>query len=418
MDRHGYWDGEGALLRETRVRRLSYQQRLDLLHDPHRLLSSARAAELFATPRVLILEPEREGRVLATYFDLPRRQRVRLIADPEQSTEQARAQLIQMAQNEYGPYSVAVVVNTASGRYHLREATHQSPDAPLREMPSSYLAREQGFTPCDICFEPRPVESADELEKQLGRLLAQQVEGQFRLSQNQSAIERVNRVGQRLLEGNELEADYRFVVLESERVNAFAVPTGPLYVTTGLLGVVESDDELAAVMGHELAHAELHHGRRQYEQAQQWSWLSLLAGIATRNAWLYSATQAFGAILNRGYSRDFELEADRQGTWYAFGAGYRADHFKLTLRKFQDLEARRGGGGFYWLRTHPGSEHRLQEVDDVLGRLEPLQLLLEEVEPDDPGLAAHLKRRGSEFLENPQEVVAFYQAYRQLVSAP
>lgn len=429
VDSQGHWDPlnqaetqvAGAvgdpkqLLRTEAVKRLSFQQRQDLLHEPERILSSRRAAGLFTTPRLLVMEPEREGRVLASYFDLQHRSRVRLVSDPELALPEAREQLVKLAQTEYGPYSVPVLANAQSHRYHLRQARHISPDAILQDLPSSYLAREQGFLPCDICFEqPQGPPDQDDLERELGRVLAQQVESQFRLSQDAAASERVNQVGQRLLKGNLLEHKYRFVVLDSDKINAFAVPTGPLYVTTGLLAVIESDDELSGVMGHELAHSELHHGRRQYEQAQQWSWLSLLAGIATRNAWLYNATQAFGAVLTRGYSRDFELEADRQGTWYSYGAGYRADHFKLTLQKFLDLEQRQGKGGFYWLRTHPGSDHRLQEVNDILGRLEPLQLLLEEIEPDDPELAAHIKRRGAQFLDNPQEVVAFYRAYRNL----
>lgn len=427
VDGQGHWDALGqsdinlagavtdakSLMKDSAVRRLSYQQRQELLHEPERLLSSKRASELFSTTRLLLLEPSQEGRVLGTYYDLDKNYRIRIASEPHSSADLARQQLVQMAQNQYGPQSVPVIANAQSRRYHLRQATHLSPDAPLQEMVSSYQAREQGYRPCDICFEPSSsLPDQDSLEKELGRTLAQQIESQFRLSQDPVSLERVQRVGQRLLSGNLLDHDYQFVVLDSDRVNAFAVPTGPLYVTSGLLAVVESDDELAGVLGHELAHSELHHGRRQYEQAQQWSWLGLLAGIATRNAWLYSATQAFGSILSRGYSRDFELEADQQGAWYAYGAGYRADHFKLTLQKLGELEKRQGGGGISWLRTHPGSDQRLQEIDDILGRLEPLQLLLEEIEPEDPGLAAHLKRKGAQFLNNPKEVVGFYSSYR------
>ena len=429
VDGQGHWDplnqaeatvsgGVGdakLLLRQDVIKKLSYEQRQDLLHEPERLLACSRVREIFTTPRLLLLQPERDGRVFGAYFDLESKVREPLLADAGQSANQAREQLLQLAQKDYGPHSVPVLVNSQSHRYHLRNASHVNTDGSLQEMASSYQAEAQGNQACDICFDEanRPIDQ-DDLERALGQQLARQVESEFRLSQDQQAIERVQRVGRRLLAGNQLEHNYRFVVLESEKINAFAVPTGPLYVTTGLLNVVESEDELSGVMGHELAHSELHHGRRQYEQAQQWSWLSLLAGIATRNAWLYNATQMFGSMLTRGYSRDFELEADRQGVWYSYGAGYRADHFKLTLQKFLDLEKKRGSGGFTWLRTHPGSEQRLQEINDILGRVEPLRLLLEEIEPVDPGLAGHLQRKGSQFLEDPQEVVRFYAAYRLL----
>ena len=432
VDNQGHWDSmsgaelpvEGGvsdpklLLRPEVIKRLSYEQRQDLLHEPERLLACSRVKEIFTTPRLLLLLPEKDGRVLGAYYDLQSHVRELLVADAEQSANEGRQQLVKLAQKEYGPHSVPVLANPQSHRYHLRHASHVNTDGTVLELPSSYLAEAQGYQACDICFDAvsRPSTlDQDDLERTLGQTLAQQVESQFRLSQDAAAIDRVNRVGHRLLAGNQLDHNYKFIVLESEKINAFAVPTGPLYVTSGLLNVVESDDELSGVMGHELAHSELHHGRRQYEQAQQWSWLALLAGIATRNAWLYNATQMFGNILTRGYSRDFELEADRQGVWYSYGADFRADHFKLTLQKFLDMEKKQGSGGFNWLRTHPGSEQRLQEINDILGRVEPLGLLLEEVEPVDPGLARHLQRKGEQFLEDPQEVVRFYSAYRNLV---
>lgn len=420
VDGKGHWDPLNqaeatSLLRPEVIKKLSYEQRQDLLHEPERLLACSRVREIFSTPRLLLLPPQREGRILGIYFDLESKVRETLLADADLSPQEGREQLLQLAQKKYGPHSVAVLANPQSHRYHLRHASHVDTSGGLLEIPSSYQAEAQGYTACEICFEAvnRPVDQ-DELERSLGQQLARQVESEFRLSQDPVLIERVQRVGRRLLTGNQLANNYRFIVLESDKINAFAVPTGPLYVTTALLNVVESEDELSGVMGHELAHSELHHGRRQYEQAQQWSWLSLLAGIATRNAWLYNATQMFGSMLTRGYSRDFELEADRQGVWYSYGAGYRADHFKLTLQKFLDLEKKRGTGGFTWLRTHPGSEQRLQEINDILGRVEPLRLLLEEIEPVDAGLAGHLQRKGSQFLEDPQEVVRFYAAYRQL----
>ena len=433
IDGKGHWDalnqaeaqvngGVGdlkLLLRTEVVKRLSYEQRLDLLHEPERLLACTRGREIFTTPRLLLLEPEKDGRVFGTYYDLEHQVREPLVADADQTAQAAREQLVKLAQKDYGPHSVAVLANPQSHRYHLRDAAHVNTDGSLLEMASSYQAEAQGYQACTICFDgaTRPLDQND-LERALGAQLSQQVESEFHLSQDNAAVERLQKVGQRLLSANQLPHSYRFVVLESDKINAFAVPTGPLYVTTGLLNVVESDDELSGVMGHELAHSELHHGLRQYQQSQQWSWLSMLAGIATRNAWLYNATQMFGSMLTRGYSRDFELEADRQGVWYSYGAGYRADHFKLTLQKFLDLEKKRGGSGFTWLRTHPGSDERLSEINDILGRVEPLGLLLEEIEPVDPGLAHHLQRRGSEFLEDPQEVVRFYGAYRNLVFLP
>ncbi len=421
VDAQGTWDpltgqGDGrTFLRPKVVSRLSFEQRGHLLFRPERLLASDRAAEIIAPSRVLIYEPLLENRSVASCIDLQQGWRRRLVAPEGLEGEQARAQLAEWALQPEGPQAVAVVANRESGLYHRAEADHAITSAARVDLASNYLAEKQGFRPCQVCFSQySQAPTRDDLEVQLGRVLAQQVESQFRLSQDPRFRERVERVGKRLLQGNLLEHDYRFFVLDSEAINAFAVPTGPLYITTGLLDVVESDDELAGILGHELAHSELHHGLRQYEQSQRLSWLALLATLATGNRWVYSAAQMFGTVLTRGYSREFELEADRQGLWYAYGAGYRADHFKFTLMKFQELERQRGGAGFSWLRTHPGNEQRLDEINAILVSLEPLGLLLEEIEPQDKGLADYLKRHAVEFLEKPQDTLQFYAAYRGL----
>lgn len=433
VDAEGHWDslqqgdvpvpgGIGdfrQLLRPEAIKKLSFEQRNQLLREPQRLLSSSHARDIFAVPRVLLLEPDREGRVGGLYVDLEQGVQQRLVAEPDKRDEEARKQLVEWASQPFGPRSVAVVANQDSQLYHTPEATHTAQDAPRKPFESNYLAEREGFRPCPVCFDQGVrVASLDQFEMQLGEVLSRQVESEFRLSQDPAQFDRVQRVGRRLVEGNTIDHNYRFVVLDSDHINAFAVPTGPLYITTGLLRVVESDDELAGILGHELAHSELHHGRRQYEQSRQLSWLSLLAAVATGQAWVYSATQMFGSILTRGYSRDFELEADRQGLWYAYGAGYHPEHFRFTLQKFLDLEKKRGGpSGFSWLRTHPAHEHRLEELGGILQRLQPWAQVAEALNAQDPGLAAHLRRRASQYLEDPQEVEQFFAAYR-LLSLP
>jgi hypothetical protein len=425
-DSQAYWQapqGSGAisdpkiLLRSEVVSRLSYEQRKTLLNQPSRLLASDRAREIFAVDRVLLLEPAVDDRVVAHYQDLQTGWNKRLLSKANQTADDGRKELVDTASNPYGPNSVAVFANPDSRLYHQMDSEHVSTTIRREDYPSLYLAESKGYRPCAICFAgTNRALGQDALERELGRVLSAQMEQEYRVSNDQARIERVNRVGHELLVRNRTsDQGYRFVVLESDEINAFAVPTGPLYITTGLLNIVESDAELAGIMGHELAHSELHHGRRQYEQMQRLSWLSLLATIATGSRWVYTATSFLGTLWNRGYSREFELEADRQGLWYSYGAGYEAQDFRLTLHKFMDLEKnRKAGGGLGWLRTHPASEDRISGVNQILDRLEPLGLVMEELEPVDEGLASYLKVHGSEFLENPVEVVEFLTAYRLL----
>lgn len=430
-DSQAYWQAPASsgaisdakqLLRPEVVSRLSFDQRKTLLSNPSRLLASDRAPEILNVDRLLLLEPAVDERVLGHYNDLKSGLQKRLLSKADQSADEGRKELVEQSLNPYGPNSVPVFANPDSKLYHQLDSEHVSTTIRREDYPSFYLAEAKGYRPCAICFAgTNRALGQDALERELGRVLSAQMEQEYRPSNDQSRIERVNRVGRELLVRNHTsDQGYRFVVLDSDEINAFAVPTGPLYITTGLLNVVESDAELAGIMGHELAHSELHHGRRQYEQMQRLSWLSLLATIATGSSWVYTATSFLGTLWNRGYSREFELEADRQGLWYAYGAGYEAQDFRLTLHKFMDLEKARGGGrGLSWLRTHPASADRINLVNQILDRLEPLGLVLEEIEPLDEGLASYLKVHGSEFLEHPIEVVEFLDAYRALqISSP
>ncbi len=408
------------LLEPQVVSRLSFEQRKALLREPARLLASSRAQEILAVDRVLVLEPSLEERVLATFVDLKNAQTKRLISPKDMNGEQAREALMAMAGDDGGPSAAPVAANPESHLYHRVGAAHTNPRASMESYPSLVAAEAKGFQPCHICFvETNRMLAHDDLERELGKALASQVEQEYPLSLDPVKNERVQRVGRRLVEKNHLlDQGYRFVVLDSDEVNAFAVPTGPLYITRGLLEVVESDAELATILGHELSHAELHHSRKQYEQMQQLSWLALLATVATGTGWAYYAANFFGTLVSRGYSREFEMEADRQGMWMAFGAGYDPEDFRLTLQKFKDLEKVRPRGGIAWFHTHPGSDDRISQVNGILDRLEPLGLVLSEVDPVDPGLADYLRGHGSEFLADPVEVVGFLDAYRSLNLPP
>jgi len=157
------------LLRNEVVKRLSYEQRQDLLHEPERLLACSRVREIFTTPRLLLLQPEKEGRVFGTYYDLEHQVREPLVADADQTSQAAREQLVKLAQKDYGPHSVAVLANPQSHRYHLRDAAHVNTDGSLIEMASSYQAEARGYQACTICFDgaTRPLDQND-LERALG----------------------------------------------------------------------------------------------------------------------------------------------------------------------------------------------------------------------------------------------------------
>lgn len=240
------------------------------------------------------------------------------------------------------------------------------------------------------------------------------IEERYRVSQDPAALARVTTVGKRLMEGNRFEdRGYKFVVLESDEMNAFSVPTGPIYITTGLLAALETEDELAGVLGHELAHAERHHMARQYDKDQWVGILGNVLGNYTGSYWARQGAQFLGDFLSKGFSRDFELEADREGVYYTYAAGYRPTDFALTLTKFGELSDQMGRFGPDWFDTHPASDARVEQVQALCQELLPLESKLASLE-DDAELAAYLRRRARDYIEDPRDIREFLEAYGAL----
>jgi predicted Zn-dependent protease len=168
---------------------------------------------------------------------------------------------------------------------------------------------------------------------------------------------------------------YRFAVLDSDVVNAFALPGGYIYVTRGIMAYFNSEAELAAVLGHELGHVTARHAVRRYTAAVAASIGAGILGAVVPELGTQSGQQlldVIGAALLAGYGRDQELEADRLGAQYLARAGYDPDamigviallknqeEFEKARAKEEGREPRVYHGVF---ATHPQADKRLQEV--------------------------------------------------------
>ena len=173
---------------------------------------------------------------------------------------------------------------------------------------------------------------------------------------------------------------YRFTVLDSPQVNAFALPGGYIYITRGLLAYLNNEAELAAVLGHEIGHVTARHGVRQHSAATA---TGILAGVLASQTGVQGAGDLFNAIgtaLVRGYGREHELESDRLGAEYLARSGYDPMAMLEVIRVLKNQEvydrelAEREGreprvyhGVF---ATHPDNDTRLQEV---VGQAQALQ---------------------------------------------
>lgn len=191
-----------------------------------------------------------------------------------------------------------------------------------------------------------------------------------KVSRDRSANARVQRVGSRLVQAAGLaDRPWQYVVFEDPQANAFVIPGGKIGVNTGLLALVENDDQLAAVLGHELAHSVANHAAERYSQAAA-AQLALGVGQAALGgrvspqavqqvAALGSAGAQLGVLLP--FSRKHELEADRLGVDYMVRAGYRPDQAVTLWRNMQQANA--GGRPPQFLSTHPSEGTRIAELE-------------------------------------------------------
>jgi predicted Zn-dependent protease len=209
----------------------------------------------------------------------------------------------------------------------------------------------------------------------LGRKTNKEVLQQYNVYENQSLQTYVQNIGNKVaLKSHRNNLNYRFTVLDSKEVNAFALPGGYIYITRGLMAYLKSEAELAAVLGHEVGHVTARHSVRQYS-ANQLTSLGVALGsifIPGMNQASSQLAQLFGAALLRGYGREHELEADRLGAEYLARTGYNPqamlevisvlknqEVFEREVAASEGREPRIYHGVF---STHPDSDTRLQEV--------------------------------------------------------
>lgn len=220
----------------------------------------------------------------------------------------------------------------------------------------------------------------------VGRQYDEQViRKQYKVYESKALQDYVDRVGQKLArQSHRPQLEYRFSVLDTPEINAFALPGGYVYITRGILAYLNSEAELAAVVGHEIGHVTARHGVRQQSTAQAANiGLSIakvfVPEISTRIG--QDLTNILGGALLSGYGREHELEADRLGAQYLARADYDPQAIIRVLRvlKNQELkdtelarqegrEPRRYSGLF---ATHPDNDTRLQQVVGEADQLAP-----------------------------------------------
>ena len=210
-------------------------------------------------------------------------------------------------------------------------------------------------------------------EIRMGKQYAQEVEATSKLIRDPMITEYVNRIGQNLVRNSDAQVPFTIKVVDSDEVNAFALPGGFFYVNSGLILAADEESELAGVMAHEIAHVAARHSTRQMTRAQ-WMNIGTIPLIFVGGGIGYAIRSAAGLGIPMGFlafSRSFESEADYLGLQYMYKAGYDPNAYVAFFEKLQAREKKKAGTLARAFSTHPQTPDRITKSQEEISRILP-----------------------------------------------
>ncbi|HEY4980120.1 MAG TPA: M48 family metallopeptidase [Candidatus Acidoferrum sp.] len=214
-----------------------------------------------------------------------------------------------------------------------------------------------------------------EHEIALGKGLAQEVERSSKLIDDPVVVEFVNRVGQNLVRNSDAKVPFTIKVIDSDEVNAFALPGGFFYVNSGLILRAQEESELAGVMAHEISHVTARHGTKQATKGEMMQLATIPLMLLGPGGWAgYGIYQALNLAIPLSYlkfSRDDEREADFLGLQYMYKAGYDPNAYVTFFERIQADEKRRPGTIPKFFSTHPPTPERIADTQKEIARILP-----------------------------------------------
>ena len=217
-----------------------------------------------------------------------------------------------------------------------------------------------------------------EQEHYIGRTVGAVVVSRYRPLDNEQAHRYLNLLGQTLAQFSdrpETFGGYHFLVLETDDVNAFAAPGGLIFVSRGMIRCCRSEDALAAVLAHEISHVTLRHGMQAIKKGRITSALTIIGAESAKSFGgeeLTRLTEAFegsisditSTMMNSGYSRAFERDADRAAVTVLQRAGYDPQGLvDMLLEMKKHLKP----GGIDFAKTHPSPDSRIKDINNWIG---------------------------------------------------
>lgn len=223
----------------------------------------------------------------------------------------------------------------------------------------------------EITGEKQYISLSKDQEIALGLNSAPQMAQEFGgLSQNKQAQALVQQVGKKVVENSDAKKTqypFQFYVLADQRtVNAFALPGGPIFITEALLGRLQSEDQLAGVLGHEIGHVIARHSAEQMSKQELTQGIAGAAGVAAGDMNSAYYAQVVANMVNMKYGREDELESDDLGVRFMIQAGYKPE---ALIGVMDILEEASGGSNVpEFQSTHPSPANRRAKIQAAIDK--------------------------------------------------
>ena len=212
-------------------------------------------------------------------------------------------------------------------------------------------------------------------EVSTGKQYSMEIEKSSHLVTDPVVVEYVNRIGQNLVRNSDAKVPFTVKVLDTDEINAMALPGGFFYVNSGLILACDSEDELAGVMAHEISHVAAHHAAREMTKMNYMQIGSIPLMIFTQGTWtgygIYEASQLAVPMAFLSFSREYEAEADYLGIQYMYRAGYDPQGMVSIFEKLDALQKHKPGAISRAFSDHPATPDRIDNVENEIATILP-----------------------------------------------
>ena len=186
------------------------------------------------------------------------------------------------------------------------------------------------------------------------------------LYQDSDIQNEIDRIGNRLVQDSVAGStpwQFEFYVLDSDVINAFALPGGPVFITAGLLSQMETEDAVAGVLSHEIVHVLARHSAQQIAKSDLTNGMIGAVGVASGDQGTAQAAAVIGSLVNMKYGREDEIESDTLGVCLMLSAGYDPQ----AMVDVMEVLAQAGGAGQpEFFSTHPNPDNRIEKIEDAI----------------------------------------------------